>query len=610
MVVNPGNLSVDNTKSSESLDDYYKESFPDVCNIIKRSSRATCTYSTLLKRVPIVNWLPKYKWKFLLQDFIAGLTVGLTAIPQGIAYAVVAGLGPQYGLYSAFMGCFVYIIFGSCKDITVGPTAIMSLMVQKYVSDSPDFAVLSCFLTGCIVLAFGLLHLGFLVQFISAPVTNGFTTAAAITIASGQVNSLLGIPSKSNEFLESWENFFDHIEETRPWDATLGVLTLICLLLLRKCNKFTGKWKLFGKYLSLSRNALAVIIGVLMAYIFSLYDLTPFRLTGDLRAGLPPVAPPPFSTVVNNGTTHLDFIDMVSSLSSSIIAIPLVVILESIAIAKAFSKGKTIDASQEMIALGLCNIGSSFFSSMPITGSFTRTAVNNASGVVTPLGGLFTGVLVLLGLGLLTETFYYIPKTVLSAIIISAMIFMIHYEKIIEIWKSKRIDIIPFIVTVITCLFLGLELGIVCGIVLSLAFVLFETSRPKIYILNETFDIYDMLIVKPSQNLIFSSAEYMKDRIIENVMKMEGKLKFVIVDGEMIRAIDSTVALNLRSLCDDLKLLDCEIVFWNWKRQSAGVAYRLSKSFGSLFQTGNDYHEIIKKHNHKGSITSDITVIS
>lgn len=190
---------------------------------------------------------------------MAGLTVGLTAIPQGIAYAVVAGLEPQYGLYAGFMGCFVYFILGSCKDITIGtcaaacvhcgllllltkyflyvhtlkgPTAIMSLMIQKYVTDSADLAILSAFLSGIIILACGLLNLGFLVQFISQPVTIGFTSAAAITIGSSQIKSLLGLPGTSNDFVDAWQNTFRHIGETKLWDTVLGVSTIIFLLVL------------------------------------------------------------------------------------------------------------------------------------------------------------------------------------------------------------------------------------------------------------------------------------------------------------------------------------------------------------------------------------------
>lgn len=582
------------SQSDADLDRYYKEKIPDVLGALKRTARQGCGKKLIKKRFPVLGWLPHYKPRYLIQDFIAGLTVGLTAIPQGIAYAVVAGLTPEYGLYSDFMASFIYIIFGTCKDITIGPTALMALMVQTYTPISPDFAILSTFLTGCIITIFGLLNLGFLVQFISTPVTAGFTTAAAITIGCGQINSLFGIASKSNKFVDSWENFFTKINETRPWDATLGITTLVFLLLLRKLRDLKGPLKGFGKYISLSRNAIAVIIGTLIAYLCESNGSHPFKLTGKMKSGLPPFKPPPFSTDIKNGTEHLDFTDMISTLGTSVISIPIISILESVAISKAFSRGKTVDATQEMVALGICNVFGSFVSSMPVTGSFTRTVVNNASGVRTTLGGIVTGVLVLLALGLLTETFYYIPKATLSAIIIGAMIFMVHFEKPVMIWKTKKIDIIPYAVTVLICLFVELEIGIICGIATSVIFILYETSRPQIVFKNEKLLGYEILSITPNQSLVFSSAEHLKYRIIKNVSAMSTDNKFVVINGELVHTIDTTVALNLLSMLEDLKILNCDVIFWNWRKETAGIAWRLSKDLGKHFQTGTNINDAVR----------------
>uniref|UniRef100_A0A182ITK8 SLC26A/SulP transporter domain-containing protein n=1 Tax=Anopheles atroparvus TaxID=41427 RepID=A0A182ITK8_ANOAO len=407
-------------------DDDIREHFPPVGPLLAKSCRSICTRKQLFKRLPILQWLPSYNLRYLVEDIVAGISVGLTVIPQGIAYAVIANLDPQYGLYSAFMGCFVYCILGSCKDVTIGPTAIMSLMVQVHVANSGvDFAILSAFLTGCTILLLGVLNLGFLVKFISLPVTAGFTSAAAITIASGQVKSLFGLPGKSNEFLEAWINVFEHLHEIRLWDSVLGISTIAVLLVLMQMKTVSAEscWSSVGKFIALARNAIVVIIGTLLAYVLSEAGYSElFLLTGNVTAGLPPLRPPPFTTTLDGQT--FSFSDMLSELGSSLITLPLIGILESIAIAKAFSKGKSIDATQEMIALGLSNIAGSFVSSMPVTGSFTRSAVNNNSGVRTPFGGIATGTLVLLALGLLTSTFYYIPKATLAGVIIAAMFFM------------------------------------------------------------------------------------------------------------------------------------------------------------------------------------------
>lgn len=223
-------------------------------------------------------------------------------------------------------------------------------------------------------------------QFISMPTIIGFTTSATITIASGQVKPLLGIKSgSSNEFIAAWENVFTHLDEIEPSDTILGLISL-CLLFALKKPTYLSRWPVFAKYLSISRNAIVVIIGMIVAYAFHLNGSDPFRLTGDIKEGLPAFQVPPTESELNGEKYY--FMDMVRALGLSLITLPLVSILESVAIAKAFSKGKVVDATQEMIALGLCNVASSFFQSIPITGSFTRTAVNHNSGVKTTLGGV------------------------------------------------------------------------------------------------------------------------------------------------------------------------------------------------------------------------------
>lgn len=188
--------------------------------------------------------------------------------------------------------------------------------------------------------------------------------------------------------------------------------------MLMKKPTLLSRWPVLSRYVSISRNAIVVIIGIIIAYIFYLNGQEPFRLTGEIKKGLPEFFVPPFQTTLNG--KDYSFFNMIHVFGISLVTIPLVSILEIVAISKAFSKGKVVDATQQMIALGLCNIASSFFQSVPITGSFTRTAVNHNSGVKTPFGGVITGIVVLLALGLLTGTFYFIPKTTLAAVRITS----------------------------------------------------------------------------------------------------------------------------------------------------------------------------------------------
>lgn len=275
----------------------------------------------------------------LFYDVLAGITVGLTTIPQSMAYAIIAGLEPQYGLYSAYISCFVYCVLGSCKHVTVGTTAIMALLVQPYVAISQDFAFLASFIAGVVIFFCGLFNLGFFIRFISVPVTGGFVTAAALIGASGQVKSLLGITSgKSIVFIDAWTNVFKHYGETKLWDTLLGVTTIFFLFLCFKSKDFFGKGKAKSvfKYLSLSRNALAVVFGTLLAFLLSANGNNPFVLTGKVASGFPMMRPPPFSTVVNGTTWNLS--DMLNEFGTSVISLPIVAILEIIAVSKAFCK--------------------------------------------------------------------------------------------------------------------------------------------------------------------------------------------------------------------------------------------------------------------------------
>lgn len=304
---------------------------------------------------------------------------------------------------------------------------------------------------------------------------------------------------------------------------------------------------------------------------------------------------------------------MLRALGTSLITIPLVAILESVSIAKAFSKGKIVDASQEMIALGICNILASFVSSIPITGSLTRSAVNNASGVKTQFGGLFTGALILLALGVATGTFYFIPKTVLAAVIIAAMISMFELREIVKIYQTKRIDFINFVATFVCSLWLGLEYGILVGIVINILFTLYNTSRPNVYFATQRIGSYDVLLVTPDQSLNYSSAEYFKSIVIKKSTIDFSDQKLVVIDGSFINSIDSTAAKVcliqsfvphiltnslpqiLSSIIIDLTINQKEVCFWNWKKDAFHVIVRHNPKYLEVFKHSNNLTDLISQ---------------
>ncbi|XP_060108078.1 sodium-independent sulfate anion transporter-like [Heteronotia binoei] len=368
-------------------------------------------YETAQKRLPVLRWLPRYSLQWMQLDIIAGLTVGLTVVPQALAYAEVAGLPMQFGLYSSFMGCFIYCLLGTAKDVTLGPTAIMSLLVSSYAFHDPAYAILLTFLSGCIQLLMGLLQLGFLLDFISYPVIKGFTSAAAVTIfyapaavtiGFNQVKALLGLQNIPRQFFLQVYYTFSRIGETRAGDAILGLICLIVLTGLQQMKNHIPReyWmerlsvrisQLIVWAIATARNALVVLFAGLVAYSFQVTGSQPFTLTGTIPQGLPHFQPPPFSKVTPNETIH--FGEMVQAMGAGLAVVPLMGLLETVAIAKAFASQNNyqIDPDQELLAMGFTNLFGSFVSSYPVTGSFGRTAVNAQTGVCTPAGGLITG---------------------------------------------------------------------------------------------------------------------------------------------------------------------------------------------------------------------------
>ncbi|KAJ0177503.1 hypothetical protein K1T71_007512 [Dendrolimus kikuchii] len=542
---------------------------------------------TLLRRIPILDWLPKYSLSKGLADVIAGITVGLTVIPQAIAYAGVAGLPPQYGLYSSFMACFVYTVLGSVKDSAIGPTAIAAILTRENLHGlGPEFAVLLAFLSGCVELLMGILQLGFLIDFISGPVSVGFTSAAAIIIATTQIKDILGLSFPGGKFLQVWTGLYEHIGETRLWDSVLGITCIVVLLLLRKVKdiKVLPEEDLSAVtkvsrirvatsqalwFLSTTRNILVVLVCAALAYYFDTRQQAPFVLTGDVKPGLPQISAPPFSATVGNHT--YTFVEMASTLGSAIFVVPLLSILENIALAKVFSEGKYVDATQEMLALGVCNIASSLVDSMPVSGALSRGAVNHASGVTTTAGGLYTGALVLLSLQYFTPYFFYIPKASLAAVIIAAVVFMMELHVFKPIWRTKKLDIIPAVVTFGACLMLRLELGIVIGIAVNLLFLLYASARPSVRVTTATSSQgVEHLVAVVDRALAFPSAEYVR-RALRKAAERSADRVPLVIDATHVQAADFTAAKGMKSLIDDFHARGQTIIFYNVKPSIAEV---------------------------------------
>ncbi|ERL93393.1 hypothetical protein D910_10685 [Dendroctonus ponderosae] len=567
----------------------------------------------------------------LLGDLLAGVTVGLTVIPQALAYANIAGLPTQYGLYGSFLGCLLYIFLGSCKDVPVGPTAVAALLTfQSLGGKGIEHAILLCFLTGVVQILMGLFGLGFLIDFVSGPVSSGFTSAAALIIVTSQMKDLLGIEASGNTFVDTWKSLFHDIHHVRLWDTILGVICIVILLLLRvshngyqkpTCSIYKMLIKNRGRMvaqINIGRTEAPtksdrIIMGVryipkcnssgsvrnnwihrVSSFNFAYAGEPPFLVIGTVPQGLPDFKLPPFgfSKEINGTTVVTTFVQMISDLGSGIIVVPLVGILENISICKAFANGKPIDPTQELIAIGTANLLNSFVQSFPGTGSLSRSAVNNASGVRTPLGGLYTGVLVILALLFFTPYFYYIPKATLAAVIIAAVVFMVEVKVVKPMWRSKKSDFFLGIVTFVSCLVLPLEQGILIGIGINLVYVLYHAARPKISV-EKLFSRggTEYLLLTPDRCLIFPSTDYVRNLVTKHSIRQGIP---VVIDCSHIYGADYTAATVIESITSDFASRDQPLLFYNLKPSVSSVFEGLSPKDFVVFYNHDEVDELLK----------------
>uniref|UniRef100_A0A182HTD9 STAS domain-containing protein n=2 Tax=Anopheles arabiensis TaxID=7173 RepID=A0A182HTD9_ANOAR len=579
---------------------------------LQRKARSAFSEKMIKKRLPILRWLPQYNSTDAIGDLVAGITVGLTVIPQALAYAGIAGLPAAYGLYGSFLGCIVYIVFGSCKDVPMGPTAIASLLTFQTAGGNVGKAILLCFLSGVVELLMGLLGLGFLVDFVSGPVSSGFTSAVSLIIVTSQVKDVLGISAKGTTFIEIWRNIFNDIHNVQVWDTFLGLTCIAVLLIMRIISGLkvgpaddelkSKNHRIINKLMWLigtSRNAILVVVCGAIGYSFQASAVAPFKLIGDIPPGLPSLKAPPFSLTANEtmSGTEESFMEMVSSLGSGLIVVPLIALMENIAICKAFSNGKPVDATQELIAIGLANIANSFVQGFPGTGSLSRSAVNNASGVRTPLGNIYTMALVVLSLLFFTPYFSYIPKASLAAVIIAAVVFMVEVKVVKPMWRTKKSDLIPGLGTFIACLALPLEMGILFGVGLNVVFILYHAARPKISVERLTSPGgAEYLIITPDRCLIFPSVDYVRNLVTKQSIRQSLP---VVIDCSHVYGADFTAATVIDSITQDFARRDQPLFFYNLKPSVCAIFEGLSPADFVVYYREEHLDDLLKQRAYK-----------
>ncbi len=505
--------------------------------------------------LPIFSWIATYKKAYFLKDLIAGLTVGIVLVPQGMAYAMIAGLPPVYGLYASLFPVITYAFLGTSRKIAVGPVAMDSLLVAaglgtlaiSGVENYIAMVVVLALMVGAIQFLLGLFRMGFLVNFLSKPVISGFTSAAAVIIIFSQLKHLLGAEiAGSSRFHQLLQNAIDKLADTNPYDLGIGLLGIVLIILFKKWNK------------NIPIILIIVLLGILGVYLWDL-KLYGVELVGEIPQGLPSFVLPDLK------------LEDVKRLWPIALALALVGYLEAISIGKALEeKGgeETIVANQELIALGASNMVGSLFQAYPVTASFSRSAINYETGAKTLLSFLFSVDLVVITLLFLTPIFQYLPNAILASIIMVSVFSLIDLKYAKSLWNNRRDEFIILIITFLSTLFISITVGILIGVLCSLLLMVYRTSNPHFAVLGniKNTDYYknirrfgdevqvreDLLIVRFDAQLYFGNATYFKKELLRHVSEKGANLKAVILNAEAINYIDATGADMLTKLINEI----------------------------------------------------------
>lgn len=499
------------------------------------------------KLFPIINWLRTYSKQDFLGDLSAGITVGVMLIPQGMAYAMLAGMPPIYGLYAATIPLIIYAIFGTSRQLAVGPVALVSLLIASGVGafaavGSESFigqAILLSLMVGFIQLILGVLKLGFLVNYLSHPVVSGFTSAAAIIIGVSQLKHLLGLDIPRGKVHMTIARIFEEWGNINVTTIILGVSAILLIVGLKRIHK------------RIPTPLIVVLLGMWVVQFFDLQNLG-VKIVQEVPSGLPEFAMPDIS------------LDMVQQLLPMAVIISMIGFMESIAVSRALQnrhKNYEVIPNQELKALGLANIGGSFFQAFPVMGGFARSAVNDQAGAKTGIASVISASLVMLTLLFLTSYFYFLPKAVLAAIILVAIYGLIDFKEAKYLWQTDKKDFTLFMATVIATIFWGVEQGILTGIIASIVVLLYNLSYPHMAELgvvpntmhyrnvNRFKDLEvddELLIVRLDAQLFFANTVFFQKKLKE-MAKKKNRLKAIVLNAEGINGMDSSAA---HMLCD------------------------------------------------------------
>jgi len=527
----------------------------------------------LERHVPMLTWAKEYNKDTLTSDAVAAVIVTIMLIPQSLAYALLAGLPAEMGLYASILPLVAYAIFGTSRALAVGPVAVVSLMTAASIGNlglsTPAEIALAAgtlaFISGVILAIMGVLRLGFLANFLSHPVIAGFITASGVLIATSQLKHILGIQAGGDNLIELIHSLFEHQHATNPITLAIGLTTVAFLFWVRKGLKplllsFGLKPRL-ADILAKAGPVGAVVVTTLLVFLFDLENKG-VKIVGDVPTGLPPLTMPSFSPSIW------------SQLFISALLISVIGFVESVSVAStlAAKKRQRIIPDQELVGLGASNIASAISGGYPVTGGFARSVVNFDAGAETPAAGAFTAIGIGLAALLLTPLLFFLPKATLAATIIVAVLSLVDFSILTKTWGYSKVDFTAVFATIFLTLGMGVEVGVSAGVILSVGLFLYKTSKPHVAEVglvpttqhfrninrHEVETHPSVVTLRIDESLYFANASFLQDLVYDRVA-CDQPIRHVVLMCSAVNEIDMSALESLEAINTRLKDLGIKL---------------------------------------------------
>lgn len=575
---------------------------------MKKSSQK---HRILHRYIPMLEWASTYNSRLFTSDAVAAVIVTIMLIPQSLAYALLAGLPAEMGLYASILPLVAYAIFGTSKALAVGPVAVVSLMTAAAIANlgltSPtDIAIAAitlAFISGLILILMGILQLGFLANFLSHPVIAGFITASGILIATSQLKHILGVDAHGHTLIELLFSLIDHRDMINPITLLLGISTLAFLFWVRTGLKpallALGYKPRAADILAKAGPVGAVVATTLVTYVFDLVN-SDVKIVGTVPVGLPPLTAPSFS------------IDLWGQLFMSGFLISIIGFVESVSVAStlAAKKRQRIVPDQELIGLGSSNIASAISGGYPVTGGFARSVVNFDAGAETPAAGAFTAIGIGLAALLLTPLLFFLPKATLAATIIVAVLSLVDFSILKKAWSYSKVDFAAVFTTIILTLGMGVETGVATGVLLSIALFLYKTSKPHVAevglvsgtqhfrnINRHKVETYPNLVtLRVDESLYFANAAFLQDLVYDRIA-CDQPIRHLVFMCSAVNEIDMSALESLEAINQRLNELGIKLHLSEVKgpvMDRLSATHFLNELSGQVFLSQYDAYQALK----------------